>query len=135
MTSNTDKKVIFIQNAIPPLRDGKYVLSATQTVTVPEQAPVSFAATSTFIAQGERFTIAPTEIDSVFPPNLANGEFDGVLPQVVLNRSTCRGNANSIRPDRRRTIPIRRGSPSWCATPAPRPGNRTLSCCCRRSDK
>ena len=88
MTSNMDKKVIFIQNAIPPLRDGKYVLSATQTVTVPEQAPVSFAATSTFIAQGERFTIAPTEIDSVFPPNLANGEFDGVLPQVVLNRST-----------------------------------------------
>ena len=86
MKSNTDKQVIFIQNAIPPLHDGEYVLSATQTV--PGQEPGSFAAQSTFIVQGERFTIAPTEIDSVFPPNLANGEFDSVLPHVVLNRST-----------------------------------------------
>jgi hypothetical protein len=80
------KQVVFIQNAIPPLRDGTYALSATQTI--PGQDPGSFSAAATFVVSGERFTIAPTEVDSVFPPNLANGELDGVLAHVVLNRRT-----------------------------------------------
>lgn len=84
--TGTSQQVVFIQNAIPPLRDGTYTLTATHTV--PGQDPGSFSATSTFIVQGERFSIAATEIDSVFPPNLANGEFDGVLPHVVLTRCT-----------------------------------------------
>lgn len=84
--SSQQQQVVFIQNAIPPLRDGTYTLTATHEV--PGQNPGSFSATSTFIVQGERFSIAPTEIDTVFPPNLANGEFDGVLPHVVLTRCT-----------------------------------------------
>ncbi len=80
------QQVVFIQNAIPPLRDGTYTLTATHEV--PGQNPGSFSASSTFIVQGERFSIVPTEIDSVFPPNLANGQFDGVLPHVVLTRCT-----------------------------------------------
>lgn len=85
-TTDAQKQVIFIQNAIPPLRDGPYLLNATQTIA--GQDPGTFVAKSTFIVQGERFTIRPTEIDSAFPPNLANGEFDGVLPHVVFTRRT-----------------------------------------------
>lgn len=89
MTATTDSAssdVVFISNAIPPLRDGTYLLSATQTIK--EQDPGTFSAAATFVVSGERFTIVPTEIDSVFPPHLANGEFDGVLAHVVCNRRT-----------------------------------------------
>lgn len=80
------KEVVFIQNAIPPLRDGTYLLSATQTI--PGQDPGTFEAAATFVVSGERFSIQPAEIDSVFPPSLANGEFDGVLAHVVFSRRT-----------------------------------------------
>lgn len=86
MTQDTDKQVVFIENKIPPLRDGVYQLTATHEV--PGQDPGLFRASSTFIVQGERFTLAGGEIDSEFPPNLANGEFDGVLPHVLLARCT-----------------------------------------------
>lgn len=84
--ARADKEVVFIQNAIPPLRDGEYLLSATQEI--PGQDPGTFTAAATFVVTGERFSIQPAEIDSVFPPNLANGEFDGVLAHVVFNRRT-----------------------------------------------
>jgi hypothetical protein len=86
MTSIATQLVTFIQNAIPPLQDGRYELQVTQTV--PNQDPGSFPATATFVVQSERFTIAPTEIDSVFPPDNANGEFDGVFAQAVFTRRT-----------------------------------------------
>ena len=86
MARAPQKQVVFIQNAIPPLRDGVYEIDATQTI--PGQSPGSFTAKATLVAQGERFSIRPTEIASLFPPNLANGEFDGVLPHVVLTRRT-----------------------------------------------
>lgn len=80
------KEVVFVENALPPLRDGTYLLSATQTI--PDQDPGTFTAAATFVVSGERFTIQPAEVDSLFPPNLANGEFGGVLAHVVLNRRT-----------------------------------------------
>lgn len=82
----TEKLVTFIQNAIPPLRDGTYTLAATQNL--PGQNPGTFGATATLVVTGERFTLDPTEIDSVFPPELANGEYAGVLPDVVLTSRT-----------------------------------------------
>ncbi|MGH3165986.1 MAG: hypothetical protein ACRDN0_08830, partial [Trebonia sp.] len=84
--ANGVKEVVFIQNAIPPLRDGEYLLSATQAI--PGQDPGTFSAAATFVVTGERFSIDPGEIDSVFPRYLANGEFDGVLAHVVFNRRT-----------------------------------------------
>jgi hypothetical protein len=82
----TAPKVTFLRHAMPPLQDATYVLTATQTI--PGQNPGTFPAKATFVVNGERFTIRPTEIDSVFPPNLANGGFGGVLPHVVFNRRT-----------------------------------------------
>lgn len=84
--SSPTKDIVFIQNDIPPLRAGSYQLTATQTV--PNQTPGTFSAQSEFVVQGERFSFQSDEIKSVFPPNLANGEFDGVFPHVVMNRRT-----------------------------------------------
>lgn len=80
------QEVVFVENAVPPLRDGTYLLTATQTI--PGQDPGTFGAAATFVVSGERFAIQPAEVASLFPPHLANGEFDGVLAHVVLNRRT-----------------------------------------------
>ena len=80
-------QITFIQNVIPPLQVGCYKLKATHSAGKKGETD-NFTFTSTFIVQGERFAISSNEIDSVFPPNLSNGEFGGVLPHVVLTRST-----------------------------------------------
>jgi hypothetical protein len=82
----TSQQVTFIQNAKPPLVDGRYAVSVTQTI--PGLEPGTFSAEATFVVSGERLTIRPAEIDSVFPPSLANGEFGGALPHVVFSRCT-----------------------------------------------
>ena len=86
MTTPANQSVEFIENAVPPLRNGLYTLTAEHDV--PNQSPGHASATTNFVVQGERFTIQPSEIDSVFPPALANGEFDDVFPHVVLTRTT-----------------------------------------------
>jgi len=81
------QKITFIQDDVPPLQTGVYSLTATQTVQ--DQPTVQFpAAKSNFVVQGERFAFGADEIQSVFPPPLANGEFDGCLPHVVFNTRT-----------------------------------------------
>lgn len=80
------KTVTFIQYDIPNLKAGEYTVSATQSVN--QAAPNSFPATRSFAVAGNRFQLAGDDIVSTFPPNLANGEFDGVLPHVVLKRPT-----------------------------------------------
>jgi len=84
--SDKQKLVKFIQDDVPPLQTGLYTLTAMQVV--PNQQPGTFQATSNFIVQGERFAIRPNDIHSIYPPNLANGEFDGDLPHVVFNKRT-----------------------------------------------
>jgi hypothetical protein len=84
--THVSPNIVFIESDAPPLRAGTYELCATQTV--PHQSPGTFNARSTFVVQGERFSLSPDEIQNVFPPHLANGEFDGVMPHVVLNRRT-----------------------------------------------
>jgi hypothetical protein len=80
------RQVELIQFDIPPLRDGVYTVAVTHTAG--QGAPDSFAAKTTFAVSGERFSLAPSEIAGVFPPNLANGEYAGILPHVLLSRRT-----------------------------------------------
>jgi hypothetical protein len=84
--SNNQKTVTFIQDDVPPLQTGLYTLTATQAV--PNQTPGTFTAAGNFIVQGERFTFQAGDIQGVFPPALANGEFDGDLPHVVFDKRT-----------------------------------------------
>ena len=86
VVTDAQKQIEFIQYDIPPLRTDAYQLTVTETV--PGQSPDTFAAVATFVVRGERFAIQASEIASVFPPELANGEFRGVFPHVVFNRRT-----------------------------------------------
>lgn len=78
--------VTFIQFDEPALKVDEYTIKVTQTTNT--AAPNQFTATRNFAVTGARFAFDSGEIDSVFPPDLANGEFGGSLPCVVLNRRT-----------------------------------------------
>ena len=80
------KFVRFIQFDDPPLKDDEYTLTVTQTTNT--VAPNTFETSRNFAIRGERFTFKSGELASVYPPHLANGEFDGVLANVVFTRGT-----------------------------------------------
>lgn len=78
--------VTFVQFDEPALKVDEYTLTVTQTTNT--AAPNQFTSSRTFAVSGERFSFQSGQIDSLFPPDLANGEFDGCLPCAVLNRRT-----------------------------------------------
>ena len=80
------QKVQFIQSDVPPMRVGNYTLKVTQKI--PKQDPGEFSLTNTFVVEGQRFSFPQDYINSVFPPENSNGEYDGVFPHVVFNRRT-----------------------------------------------
>ena len=86
MTESEDKLVKFIQCDAPPLKNGKYTITIKEAVN--QLQPNEFSATMKFAVTGARFAIETEDINCPFPPDLANGEYSGVLPHIVLNRRT-----------------------------------------------
>lgn len=86
MSNSEDKQVIFIQYDIPPLRAGEYTVTVEQQVN--QQNDPLPPATAQFAVSGERFSFNPSELNASFPPDLATGEYSGVLPHMVFNRRT-----------------------------------------------
>jgi hypothetical protein len=84
--SSITQYVTFIQYDEPALKVDEYTLTVSQTTNT--EAPNSFNTSRDFAVSGERFNFQSAEIDSVFPPDLANGEFDGSLASTVFNRRT-----------------------------------------------
>ncbi|WP_028060604.1 hypothetical protein [Candidatus Solirubrobacter pratensis] len=81
--------VTFIQYDQPALKDGEYEITAAQgTNQVAPKTPDTFSVTRRFAVAGERFSLDPSELAAVFPPDLAVGELDGDLPHVLFNRRT-----------------------------------------------
>lgn len=77
----------FVEHHLPPVAPGDYELTVTQRVGLPGTQD-SFLHKARFAVRGERFALDPGEIDSVFPPQGAQGEFFNVLPHVVITRCT-----------------------------------------------
>lgn len=85
--------VSFIQHDLPGLEDGKYQLQMSQQIKDAEGNVVSDDSLSvdySFAVTGDRFSLAqPAQtIYSVFPANLASGQYDAVLPHVVFTKTT-----------------------------------------------
>ena len=95
--NETEKKVIFIQYDEPPLKSGKYTVTLEQQVNLNTGAP--YITTREFAVTGQRFTLSPQDFNSVFPPNLSNGEFSGVFPLAVFNRRTLPWERTSVKDD------------------------------------
>lgn len=88
MSEDTARRAItFTQYDEPPLKTGEYTITVHQKV--PSQpAPNDFPVSRRFAVSGERFTLDPSEIAGVYPPDLANGEYAGDLPHVLVTRRT-----------------------------------------------
>ena len=90
----------FYDSHVPNLRDGKYAVSVSQTVsvndyTLPKNGNAYTQVKNTytlddlnFHVSGPRFDIDTSLIHSVYPPVGANGDFMADLPSLVLSRST-----------------------------------------------
>lgn len=79
-----DKSVRYIQYQIPRLKAGEYQVTATLRAGK-KATPVTYPSVSRgFAVAAPRFRLAGDDLASVFPPNLANGEFAGTLPHAVL---------------------------------------------------
>jgi hypothetical protein len=79
-------KVRFTQHHLPAMEAGQYRLRVEQTLATAAGDTETFATSSLFWVGGERFRLDPDEIDSVFPPPNTNGDYNNVLPHVVLSR-------------------------------------------------
>ena len=89
--SNLCQTIHFLDSSLPPIQAGKYTLEVTQTITQqdkPDPLGVYSAKKRTVHVQGNRFSIDPLDIDSVFPPEGGAGDYGNVLPHVTFTQKT-----------------------------------------------
>lgn len=96
--------ITFVEHHVPPLADGDYTVEMTQTID-PSGAPAigdtqrATAGKKTknplinskkqkFTVAGPRFSLAPSDISGVYPPNNSDGDYAWTLPHVSITRST-----------------------------------------------
>lgn len=78
----------FVDSHMPAMDAGDYELKITQVLSDGDGNTATYEKQLSFSVLGDRFGLAPTLIHSAFPPPNGLGEYGGVLPHVVLNRST-----------------------------------------------
>ncbi|MBI1298839.1 hypothetical protein GC175_28230 [bacterium] len=86
-------QIEFIDFHQPALVVGEYQVTARQTIgsTAPDDTripAITFSTNRRLVVSGERFTLQPAGVMAVFPPDSSLGDYDNVLPHVVLTRST-----------------------------------------------
>lgn len=80
--------ITFIQHNVPPLESGNYSVTLNQEVSSKDgKVDETFQNRKKFYVRGERFTLKPDDISTYFPPKDGRGEYDNVLPHVVLTRA------------------------------------------------
>lgn len=86
------KDIVFTNNHIPKIQPGHYRIELKQEIKDIGGKDITtdnaFIARIEFVVQGERFSLNPKDIDSLYPPYGSLGDFSSVLPHIVLNRST-----------------------------------------------
>jgi hypothetical protein len=96
MSSLTDT-IEFIAFHKPTLRDGEYTLDVRQQVQIDgkygwgdgtDQWKAAPSTQLRLAVAGPRFSLDPGLIQSQFPPPKTGGEYYGVLPHIILNRTT-----------------------------------------------
>ena len=86
--SDDQPKIKFIQYHQPALKDGHYRLTVTQTVQPGIEPGKTYQVKQPFVISGERYSLNPQDILSVFPPPDSQGDHGNVLAHVLLRRST-----------------------------------------------
>lgn len=98
----------FVESYQPPIQAGRYTLKVEQDITEVDPGtknPVAkgvhrtYTNTKTVLVKGERFSIKPCDICSVFPPDRNQGDHANVLPHIVFSRKTLPWERKSGVPD------------------------------------
>jgi hypothetical protein len=78
----------FCDNYLPPLTAGNtYTITMTHQVSGDPKLPAQpFTQSQQFVVEGPRFAIAATDIQSQFPANKSQGQFDQKFPYIVLTK-------------------------------------------------
>lgn len=85
VTSNIQQDEIqFYDNYQPALSSGDYVIEITQKLK-DDSLDKTFKRVQDFVVSGNRFRLNMQAIQSVYPPIDGEGQFENVLPQVILN--------------------------------------------------
>ncbi len=88
MKNDSSKETIrFVESYEPPIQAGTYTLTIDQKVTGPD-INETYTNTKRVYVQGERFSIDPLDIASVFPPDRNQGDHFNVLPHIIFSRKT-----------------------------------------------
>jgi len=94
----------FVGSYRPPIQAGRYALTVEQEITevdpgtknpVVKGAHRTYTNTKKVLVKGERFSIKPRDICSVFPPDRNQGDHANVLPHIVFSRKTLPWERNS----------------------------------------
>jgi hypothetical protein len=105
--------ITFLSSHQPELADGEYVFSVEQNITAKnyvlgvatDEPAHHFAKTLTINVAGPKFSLAPSEIHSVFPPVGGSGDYQANFPTITLTRSTL--------PWERKPFDLYSGDASW----------------------
>lgn len=82
-------QIEFAASHVPQLVDGAYTITVEQKFTVDSiTATPANKLVKHFAVQGERFSLKPADFQAIFPPESSLGNYQGVLPHVILERST-----------------------------------------------
>lgn len=84
--------LVFIDSHLPGVLDGDYRLTVKQGLSITAESnelpPDQATRYLYFSVAGPRFSLDPSLIQGVFPPDKGVGRYSGVLPHVILHRST-----------------------------------------------
>ncbi len=78
--------ITFIQNHIPALESGQYTVEVSQAITANTQT--TYSAQQSFYVSGKRFSLETNDVNSVYPPLGSSGQYERVLPHIVINSSS-----------------------------------------------
>jgi hypothetical protein len=84
----TEDTIDFLERHAPALPDGEYEVRVQQLVTADKVTALNASRSLKFVVAGPRFVLAPNEVDGMFPPPGASGDFASVLPHVLLRRAS-----------------------------------------------
>lgn len=81
------KMIQFADHQEPTLQSGTHEWTFTQTAGI-KKDKTPFEKKVKILVAGERFSLSPQDYNSVYPPEMGNGDYGLTLPHVVLNRRT-----------------------------------------------
>ncbi|MGB0525937.1 MAG: hypothetical protein ACPGJS_23355, partial [Flammeovirgaceae bacterium] len=82
-------QITYIEHHIPAMHSGQYEIKVQQNLSYEQLYQYdTFDSNQAFAIAGNRFSLNPNQIHTLFPPKNSAGDHSHVLPHIVLKRST-----------------------------------------------